>query len=98
MSEHDQLAALPSVNFEAIAGRCWILFERRLHPPLYDRIMRIAALRDVLPSKVHHVTTPEEAFPSVSDGLCVAFLVKVGALRMARNGVAVRPLAEDCSY
>ena len=57
--------------------------------------MRIAELRGVLPSKVQHVTAPEEAFPSVSDGLCVAFLVKVGALRMARNGVTVRPLTED---
>jgi DNA-binding transcriptional LysR family regulator len=95
MSEHDQLAACPSVNLEDIAGRCWILFERRLHPPLYDRIMRLADLRGVLPSKVQHVTAPEEAFPSVSEGLCIAFLVKVGALRMARNGVTVRPLSED---
>ena len=31
----------------------------------------------------------------MSDGLCVAFLVKVGALRMARNGVTVRPLTQD---
>jgi len=41
------------------------------------------------------VTAPEEAFPSVADGSCVAFVVKVGALRVARNGVTVRPLAED---
>jgi DNA-binding transcriptional LysR family regulator len=55
----------------------------------------LANLRGVLPSKVQRVMVPEEVFPSVSEGLCVAFLVKVGALRMARNGVTVRPLTED---
>jgi hypothetical protein len=95
MSERDKLAACPSVNLEDLAGRCWVLFERRLHPPLYDAIMRGAAARGILPTRVKHVTAPEEAFPSVVDGSCVAFLVKVGALRVARNGVTVRPLTED---
>jgi DNA-binding transcriptional LysR family regulator len=95
MSERDKLAACPSVNLEDLAGRCWVLFERRLHPPLYDAIMRGAAARGIFPTRVKHVTAPEEAFPSVVDGSCVAFLVKVGALRVARNGVTVRPLTED---
>jgi DNA-binding transcriptional LysR family regulator len=38
MSERDKLASCHSVNLEDLAGRCWILFERRLHPPLYDAI------------------------------------------------------------
>ncbi len=95
MSEKDKLAACPSVNLEDLAGRCWVLFERRLHPPLYDAIMRGAAARGILPTRVKHVTAPEEAFPSLVDGSCVAFLVKVGALRVARNGVTVLPLTED---
>ena len=31
MSERDKLAACPSVNLDDMAGRCWVLFERRLH-------------------------------------------------------------------
>ena len=95
MSERDKLASCHSVNLEDLAGRCWILFERRLHPPLYDTIMRRAETRGVRPFRVKHFTAPEEAFPSIADGSCVAFLVKVGALLVARNGVTVRPLAED---
>jgi len=95
MSVRDKLAACPSVKLDDMAGRCWVLFERRLHPALYDTIMRGAEARGILPTRVKHVIAPEEAFPSVADGSSLAFLVKVGAMRVARNGVTVRPLTED---
>jgi DNA-binding transcriptional LysR family regulator len=94
MAEDDELAGQSSLTLEAIADRCWVLFERRLHPPLYDSIMQTAEEKHVKPAKIQHITAPEEAFPFVADASCVAFLVKAGALRLARNGVTVRPLAE----
>jgi DNA-binding transcriptional LysR family regulator len=95
MSEWDNLASCRTINLADMTGRCWSLFERRLHPPLYDSIMRRAEILGARPTRVKHFTSPEEAFPSLADGSCVAFLVKVGALLVARNGVTVRPLAED---
>ncbi|MGC2544775.1 MAG: LysR family transcriptional regulator [Silvibacterium sp.] len=95
MSEEDELAGRPAVTLDAMAGRCWILFERRLHPPLYDSVMQLAEERKVTPAKLQHITAPEEAFPFVAEGSCIAFVVKAGALLMARNGVTVRPLVED---
>jgi DNA-binding transcriptional LysR family regulator len=95
MSKQDKLAARPSVTLDAMAGRCWVLFERRLHPPIYDRVMQLAKERKIVPAKVQHITAPEEAFQFVADGSCIAFLVKAGALLMARNGITVRPLAEE---
>ena len=94
MAKRDDLASHPSVVLDMMAGRRWILFERRLHPPLYDSILRLAEQRNVTPSKIQHITSPAEAFPFVVDGTALAFLVKAGALLMARNGVTVRPLAE----
>ena len=73
MSERDKLAACSSVSLEDMAGRCWVLFERRLHPPLYDTIMHGAEARGILPTRVKHVIAPEEAFPSVADGSSLAF-------------------------
>src|SRR5580698_5785995 len=55
MSERDKLAACATVNLDDMAGRCWVLFERRLHPPLYDTIMREAEVRGTLPTRVKHV-------------------------------------------
>ncbi len=69
------------------------MFERRLHPPLYDDLLHLAREKGVVPAKIKHITAPEEAFPFLADGECVAFVVKAGALLLSRNGVTVRPLA-----
>jgi DNA-binding transcriptional LysR family regulator len=93
MSKTDKLANNPSVTMEALTDHCWIMFERRLHPPLYDDVLHLAERKGVVPKKIRHITAPEEAFPLLAQGECVAFVVKAGALLLARNGVTVRPLA-----
>jgi DNA-binding transcriptional LysR family regulator len=95
MAKRDALALNPSVSLDQMAGRHWILFERQLHPPVYDAIIHAATQRGVRPRSIQHVIAPEEAFPFVSDGSAIAFVVKAGALLMARNGVTVRPLNES---
>ena len=94
MSKNDRLATHPSVTLPDLTNSCWILFERRLHPPLYDDVLRLARESNVAPKELRHITAPEEAFPLVEEGECVAFVVKAGALLLSRNGVTVRPLAE----
>jgi DNA-binding transcriptional LysR family regulator len=79
MSRRDKLAGNPSVTLEALSNHCWILFERRLHPPVYDSVLRLAEKRKVAPKKIRHITAPEEAFPFVEAGECIAFVVKTGA-------------------
>ena len=95
ISKHHQLANHPFISLKMLAGHPWILFERRLHPPLYDRVLKTAETYKVAASRIGHVTAPEEAFPSVVDGSAVAFVLKPGALLLARNGVTVRPLQCD---
>jgi DNA-binding transcriptional LysR family regulator len=95
MAKRDRLASNPSVSLDQMDGRHWILFERQLHPPVYDTIIQAAAQRGVRARSIQHVIAPEEAFPFVSDGSAIAFVVKAGALLMARNGVTVRPLNES---
>jgi hypothetical protein len=95
MSEEDELAYEHSVTLDALAGRRWILFDRRMHPLVYDAVMQLAEKRNVKPARIQHVITPEEAFPCIHDCSAVALVVKSGALRIARDGVTVRPLDED---
>lgn len=94
MAKRDALASNQSVSLDQMGGRHWILFERQLHPPVYDAIIQAAAQRGVRARSIQHVIAPEEAFPFVSDGSAIAFVVKAGALLIARNGVTVRPLNE----
>jgi DNA-binding transcriptional LysR family regulator len=94
MSKRDDLAHHPAVSLDQMGGRRWILFERQLHPPVYDSIINAATQRGIRPLSIQHVTAPEEAFPFVADGSAIALVVKTGALLLARNGVTVRPLNE----
>jgi DNA-binding transcriptional LysR family regulator len=94
MSKSDELAAASSVSLDSLSHHCWILFERRLHPPLYDQVLHVAQANHVTPREVRHITAPEEAFPLVAEGNCVAFVVKAGALLLSRDGVTVRPLCD----
>lgn len=95
MSKDDELAAEPSVTLKALAGRPWIIFERTLHPPVYDSVMRLARECNIAAAKIHHIVVPEDAYPFIADGGGVAFVVKSGAIRIARDGITVRPLAEE---
>jgi DNA-binding transcriptional LysR family regulator len=94
MTRREELARYPSVSLDQMAGRHWILFDRKMHPTLYDAIIHEAAQRGIRPLSVQHITAPEEAFPFVADGSAIAIVLKTGALLLARNGVTVRPLSE----
>jgi DNA-binding transcriptional LysR family regulator len=95
MLEEDELAYEESVTLDMLARRPWVLFERRMHPPVYEAVMRLAEERKVTPAKLHHVVVPEDSYSFIADDGAVAFVVKSGAIRIARDGITVRPLAED---
>jgi len=46
-------------------------------------------------TSLHHVTTAEEASQFVSRGLGVAVITQAGAWRIAREGITIRPLADE---
>jgi DNA-binding transcriptional LysR family regulator len=95
MSEEDELAYEGSVTLDALAGRPWVIFERKMHPPVYDAVMRLAKERNAAPVNLHHIVVPEDAYPFIAQNGGVAFVVKSGAIRIARDGITVRPLAEE---
>jgi DNA-binding transcriptional LysR family regulator len=95
MSDEDELAKRRSVTLDALAGRPWVIFERRMHPPVYDAVMHLAEERKVVPITVQHIVVPEDAYPFVANDRALAFAVKSGAIRIARDGITVRPLTED---
>lgn len=95
MLEEDELAYESSVTLDALAGRPWVIFERRMHPPVYDSVMRLAKEKNAAPANLHHIVVPEDTYPFIAHNGGVAFVVKSGAIRIARDGITVRPLAED---
>lgn len=95
MSRHDPLAASRELRLADLHNRVWILFARQVSPHMYDSIRHTAAKTDVVPAEMHHVTGAEEAVPLIQERGGLAFLMRAGAWRIARDGVTMRPLAEE---
>jgi hypothetical protein len=72
----------------------WILFDRKVHPILHDVILRRAAEEGLVVKSNQTVLAEEEAIHLVAENLGVAFLTMTGALRSAKPGIEVRPLAD----
>jgi DNA-binding transcriptional LysR family regulator len=94
ISLEDELASYPSVRFDQLAKKRWILFHRQSHPPPYDLIQRRARDSRVVPSMLQHFMIPEDAIPLLSDPGTLVIVGKSGALRIARDGLTMRPLEE----
>ncbi len=92
MLETDDLALLKQINEGNLQERSCILFERSVHPFLYDRLITTMRPAKRPGTQLHHVTTAEEASQSVTRGLGVAILTQAGAWRIARDGITIRPL------
>jgi len=92
MLEADDLTLLKQINKFNLQERSCILFERSVHPFLYDRFITTVQPAKRPGALLHHVTTAEEASQSVTRGLGVAILTQAGAWRIARDGITIRPL------
>jgi DNA-binding transcriptional LysR family regulator len=95
ISRADQLARLPSLKLEDLAGRRWMMFQRSSHPPLYDLILTCAHDAKSIPSAIQHFMVPEETTPLLIDPHGIVIAPKSGALRIAREGYTMRPIEEE---
>ena len=83
------------VRLDELGRDSWILFNRRVHPLLYDAIFRCAREHRASPKEVHHIVTPDEAVRLVKEHTGVAFMSKAVALGNEQPGVVMRPVAEE---
>jgi len=85
-------ALKPQVEMADFGGVGWIVFGRKSHPGIYDRLMKEARLANVSPVELHHYVSPQEALALISESFGVAFVAK-GCAEQLRGEIAVRPLA-----
>ncbi len=76
-------------------NRNWILLGQHANPYLYDMIQAVASDKSARPSEIHPFTSPDEASELIREYGGLAFLPKTAAWRIARDGITMRPLAED---
>lgn len=95
MPLEDELATNREVRIDDMDNRNWILLGRHANPHLYDSIHRVASDKGVRIPDTHHVMSAEEASELIRERRGLAFLPRHGAWRIARDGITMRPLAED---
>jgi DNA-binding transcriptional LysR family regulator len=95
MTMDDDLAGHREIRLEQMKTRNWIILGQHANVHLYDAIHSVASERGVHPSDVYHFTSPEEASELVREHGGLAFLSRVAAWRIARDGLTMRPLTED---
>jgi LysR family transcriptional regulator, benzoate and cis,cis-muconate-responsive activator of ben and cat genes len=91
-SDHSA-AAKQSVSMSNFGGLGWMIFARKAHPLIYDRLMDEARLANVIPVEVHHYLSPEESVRLVGENFGVAFVAKGIAEQLRLQGMVVRPLS-----
>jgi DNA-binding transcriptional LysR family regulator len=95
MGRENPLAGNRSIRLEQLTGRRWLLFQRSIHPLLYDLVQKLSREMRVVPSDIQHFMVPEEAIPLLIDPTAIVIVPKSGALRIARDGLTMRPLDEE---
>ena len=94
MEEDHPLANRPKLKLSDLSANRLIVFDRRVHPALYETLMANVRTLQMEYKALDHVMSADEAGQLVVKHGGVAFLTKAGALRVAHNGLTARPLDE----
>jgi DNA-binding transcriptional LysR family regulator len=95
LSEDHPIAQKHEVRLKDLDGCRWTVFDRRIHPALYDTLMSLTRFEKIEYRSLNHVMSADEASHLLLKSGGVAFLTRAGAHRIARQGLIAKPLDED---
>lgn len=95
LSRDNPLRDKKELRLEDIGGHDWIVPAPHVNPHFHETIQTVQAERRVAVRELHHVMTAEEASELILAHQGVGFLTRGDAWRVARDGVIMRPLAEE---
>lgn len=83
-----------TVSVSDFAGVGWMIFPRKAHPAIYDRVLDIGRQSGVSPIELHHYVTPRETVHLITENFGIAYMKKGVAEEIRHSGIIVRPLSE----
>jgi LysR family transcriptional regulator, benzoate and cis,cis-muconate-responsive activator of ben and cat genes len=83
-----------SVSIEEFGDVGWMIFPRKAHPVIYDRILDASRQAAVSPVELHHYVAPQEAVQLITENFGIAFMAKGVAEQIRHPEIAVRPMSE----
>lgn len=94
LPESHPAAQKEQVSLQDLTKDDWILFGRRVHPVVHERIMDAAGREGISPKNVHDIITVQQAIHLVSERVGVAILTAPTCVGFTANGVVIKPLAD----
>jgi DNA-binding transcriptional LysR family regulator len=91
--EH-MLASKNAVKLTDLGDERWIIYQKRTHPLLYDRIMRRMHEESIHPKRIDRILYPDEAEHLLLANRGVAFLTKANAMKLNSDRLIAKPLEE----
>lgn len=88
------LASRASLKLADLRNERWIMFQKRQHPLLYDRIMKRTHDEGFEPRRMDHILFPDEAEHMLTASPGVAFLTMANAMKLSGTRLIARPLDE----
>lgn len=83
-----------SVSIEEFGDVGWMIFPRKAHPAIYDRILDASRQAAISPVESHHYAAPQEAVQRITENFGIAFKAKGVAEQIRNPEIAVRPMSE----
>jgi DNA-binding transcriptional LysR family regulator len=83
-----------SVSIEEFGNVGWMIFPRKAHPVIYDRVLDASRQAAVSPVELHHYVAPQEAVQLILENFGIAFMAKGVAEQIRNTEIAVRPLSQ----
>ena len=83
-----------SASIEEFGNVGWMIFQRKVHPVIYDRILDVGRRAAASPVELHHYVVPQEAVQLIAENFGIAFMSKGAAEQIRHPEIAVRPLSE----
>jgi len=89
------LSSKASLKLTDLRDERWIVFQKRTHPVLYERIMKRTQDGGFHPRSIDHILYPDEAEHLLLATPRVALLTKANALKLAGERLVAKPLDEE---
>ena len=95
MSLRDRLVSQYTVTIKDLDQRDCILFEKSVHPTIYDGIFALASREHIQFGQLQHVMSAEGAAQLLHNEQRVAILTRTGAWRISEHGITIRPIVDE---
>jgi DNA-binding transcriptional LysR family regulator len=92
MASDDPAGKERAVALEDFGGVGWVMFQKRVHPALYDRVLEAASSSGITPAELHHYMSPQEVVQLIRENFGIALMPQGSAKELPRSEIIVRPL------